>query len=148
VGTDVRRIHWCAYVPPQPGTSGGLFLEQYLTPREVCERGSCAAIANDGLANELEGLCFWLHAAMTCQVAGADSPLVVPHPLAPPPRLQSLVVEPPPPTPLPRPPRSQLYLRRSGGTAYCQSCGWQSHGSTTPFPRSGHCASGRDGQDP
>jgi hypothetical protein len=30
------------------------------------------------------------------------------------PRLHSFVVEPPPPTPLPRPPRSQLYLRWSG----------------------------------
>jgi hypothetical protein len=79
-GTDVRRVRGrCAYVPPR---YIGLFLAQDLTPQEACERG-CAAIENDGLANELEDLCFWLRAAMSCQVAGADSPLVVPHPIAP-----------------------------------------------------------------
>jgi hypothetical protein len=60
-----------------------LFLEQDLSPREACERRGYAAIENDGLANELEDLCFWLRAAMTRQVAGADSPLVINHPIAP-----------------------------------------------------------------
>jgi hypothetical protein len=78
-GTEVRRIRRCAYVPPK---YIGMFLEQDLTPREACKR-CCAAIERDGLAAELEDLCFWLRAAMTCQVAGANSPLVVDHPLAP-----------------------------------------------------------------
>jgi hypothetical protein len=54
-GTDIRRIRRCAYVPPR---YIGLFLEQDLSPRESCERRGCAAIENDGLANELEDLCF------------------------------------------------------------------------------------------
>jgi hypothetical protein len=47
-GTDVRRVRRWAYVPPW---YIGLFAEQDLSPREVCERG-CAAINNDGLARE------------------------------------------------------------------------------------------------
>ena len=78
-GTEVRRLRRCAYVPPK---YIGLFLEQDLTPREACERG-CAAIEHDGLDADLDDLCFWLRAAMTCQVAGANSPLVIDHPLAP-----------------------------------------------------------------
>jgi hypothetical protein len=57
----------------------GLFLEQDLSAREACERG-CAAIENDGLAHELEDLCFWLCAA---QVARAETPFVVSRPITP-----------------------------------------------------------------
>jgi hypothetical protein len=71
------------FILPMPPRYIGLFLAQDLSPREACERG-CAAIENDGLANELEDLCLlWLRAAMTRQVAGAESPLVVNHPIAP-----------------------------------------------------------------
>jgi hypothetical protein len=68
VPTSAAFVGVPSYVPPRRYYIG-LFLELDLSPREAGERG-CAAIENDGLANELEDLCFWLRAAMTRQVAG------------------------------------------------------------------------------
>jgi len=77
--TDVHRVRIAAYVPNR---YINLFLAQDLSPRQAWER-AFAAIEADGLTDVMSDLLFWLRAAMTSQVAGAGSPLIVPHPVAP-----------------------------------------------------------------
>jgi hypothetical protein len=77
--TDVHRVRNLAYVPNK---YVNLFLGQDLSPRLAYEQAS-AAIKADGLTDTLFDLLFWLRATMTTQVAGADSPLIFPHPISP-----------------------------------------------------------------
>jgi hypothetical protein len=79
--TDTYRVRNAAYVPHK---YVNLFLGQDLPPRTAYEI-AFAAIEADGLTDTLSDLLFWLRATMTCQVVGADSPLIYPHPPAPPP---------------------------------------------------------------
>jgi hypothetical protein len=65
-----------------PGTLACFWSSQDLSPgRRV--NAVALSLKMSGLAQELEGLCLWLCAAMAYQVAGAESPLVVNHPITP-----------------------------------------------------------------